>query len=89
MEIKEFKDKLLHENAVTFSYIKKDGTERHAVGTMKPELLPKAEPAEGAELSAAKHVKHLPEGNVLYYDLDRKGFRSFKFENIVQESISF
>lgn len=36
------------------------------------------------EEAAEKPAKKLPDGNIFYYDLDKAGFRSFKFENFIE-----
>lgn len=92
-ELKEFKD-LLYKGEVNFVYTKKDGSERKAKGTMKPELLPvpkelEEKPADklevGMKAGEKKLIKkrQLPADSVLYYDLEAKGFRSFKVDNLV------
>jgi hypothetical protein len=92
-ELKEFKD-LLYKGEVNFVYTKKDGSERKAKGTMKPELLPvpkelEEKPADKLEAdikAGEKKVikkRQLPADSVLYYDLEANGFRSFKVDNLV------
>ena len=81
----EFKKKL-RDGEVKFSYKKKDGSVRDARGTMKPELMDLPEKKSQPEVDTAerKKVRKLPEDSVFYYDLDKKGFRSFKMENFVE-----
>ena len=81
----EFKKKL-RGGEVKFSYKKKDGSVRDARGTMKPELMDLPEKKSQPEVDTAekKNVRKLPEDSVFYYDLDKKGFRSFKMENFVE-----
>ena len=92
-ELKEFKE-LLYKGEVRFVYMKKDGSERKARGTMKPELLPVPKELEekpedkleaGVKAGEKKIIKkrQLPADSVLYYDLDAEGFRSFKVGNLV------
>ena len=131
---KEFK-RLLFEGPVKFSFTKRDGTVREALGTMKRDLAPqfggkkayvckniqwdtddekvrlplnvcvKDVPAdlEGDELEEfladelsghykfcvknfeieEKRKKTMSAGSVLFYDLERKGYRSCKIDSVV------
>ena len=85
-EKKEFMDKL-RAGKVEFKYMKKDGSERKAVGTMDPALmdLPEKKTQTDVDKSEKKEVKSrkLPADSVFYYDLEAKGFRSFKMENFI------
>lgn len=92
-DVSEFKKKLF-DGEVKFVYTKVDGSERKARGTMKPDLLPlpkkteeKPEDEQEATVKSCekKTIKKrsLPADSVLYYDLDAKGFRSFKAGNLV------
>ena len=83
-EKEDFKKKL-REGKVEFKYKKKDGTERKAVGTMKPELmdLPEKKTQSAVDGAEKKKARKLPEDSVFYYDLESKGFRSFKMENFI------
>ena len=83
-EKEEFKKKL-REGKVEFKYKKKDGSERKAVGTMKPDLmdLPEKKTQSDVDTAEKKKVRKLPEDSVFYYDLEAKGFRSFKMDNFI------
>ena len=83
-EKEEFKKKL-REGKVEFKYKKKDGTERKAVGTMDPKLmdLPDKKTQSDVDGAEKKKVRKLPEDSVFYYDLEAKGFRSFKMDNFI------
>ena len=134
-KLNEFK-RLLFEGPVKFSFTKKDGTIREALGTMNRTLVPKTEsfkcyictdiqwdadddekadlpeivrikevPAdlEGDELEEfladqlSRHwkfcvksfafedraKKSMPADSVLFYDLERGGFRSCKFSSVI------
>lgn len=84
---KEFMDKL-RAGEVEFKYIKKDGTERKAKGTMNPKLMDLPEKKEQADVDNAelkqKKARKLPADSVFYYDLESKGFRSFKMANFIE-----
>lgn len=62
----------LRAGVVRFSYEKADGTLRHAVGTLR---------------TSAEFVRtgQTPDNGktIKYYDLEAKGFRSFKVENFI------
>lgn len=78
---------LLRRGEVKFSYKKKDGTIRHAIGTLNEDLIPKVEkPVEDtAKADEDKPKRKLPAATIFYYDLEKKGFRSFnefQFEGI-------
>ena len=60
---------MLHEGIVEFEYIKKDGSVRSAKGTLLKEYLP----ASNGNTTAPKKNDNVQ----VYYDLDKKSFRSF------------
>lgn len=80
-KIREFKQKLF-EGEVTFSFKKKDGTVREARGTLKAELLPKVEVTK-TEDEKPKKNRVVAEDMICYYDLDKAGWRSFRFDQLV------
>lgn len=72
----EFKE-LLRKNIVTFRFQKRDHTIRKAVGTLYPDYLP-----EVKGTGAPKPIYQM-----VYYDLDKKewrSFRSFKFIKVLK-----
>lgn len=86
-EKEEFKKKL-RAGEVKFKFIKKDGTERIALGTMNPDLMDlpkKVEDKSQSDVDKAekKKTRKLPEDSVFFYDLEKKGFRSFKMSNFI------
>ena len=58
--------------AVYFQFVKKDGTIREACGTLNPNVFDYKYKGGKGNLST-----------IAYYDLDSKGFRCFKVENLV------
>lgn len=68
---------MLHEGIVNFEFIKKDGSVRQAKGTLLAEYLP-AKKADADE-SPRKHNENV----VVYFDLEKKAFRSFVKESFV------
>lgn len=90
-EIKDFQ-KRLYDEEIEFVYLKKDGSERPAHGTMNPDILRKhgiPAPEKNAETSVkqeeakVKRAHRLPADSILYFDINSDGFRSFKKDNLV------
>lgn len=75
MTIIEFKD-LLKTQVVKFKFEKQDGTIRTANGTLKANLIP-TQPTKSIK------GRTVPEDMVVYYDLDKNGFRSFHFSQFI------
>lgn len=86
-ERKEFQDKL-RSGKVKFKYKKVDGKERTAIGTMDPKLMDLPEKKSQKEIDKAESAnvkkRKLPADSVFYYDLEKKGFRSFKMDNFIE-----
>ena len=66
--------KLLTERVVRFSYRKNDGSIREAVGTLMKSMTP---PTHGGGKPTPEHLQ-------LYYDVEKKSWRSFKKENLIE-----
>lgn len=67
----------LRENVVYVTFIKKDGTERNMRCTLRPDLLPQQTDIEEA-------VSKTPNADVLaVWDLDKEGWRSFRYDSII------
>lgn len=62
-------NQMLHEGIVEFEFIKKDGSVRQAKGTLLSEHLP----APKADATPRKKNDDV----LVYFDLDKKSFRSF------------
>ena len=73
-ERNEFIEKL-QKNIIVFRYKKRDGSIRKAEGTLHPKYLPPAK-------SDKEFVR--PEYQIVYYDLDRKSWRSFRSFEFVE-----
>jgi hypothetical protein len=73
-ERNEFIEKL-QKNIVVFRYKKRDGSIRKAEGTLHPKFLPPPK-------SDAEFVR--PEYQIVYYDLDKKSWRSFRSFEFVE-----
>lgn len=61
---------MLHEGIVEFEFIKKDGSVRNAKGTLLAEYLPASADSNTPARKKNDNVQ-------VYYDLDKKSFRSF------------
>lgn len=68
----KFQIKLATSKAVSFSFIKKDGSTRPATGTLQVEYQRKA--------TSKPSVWYI----VKYFDLDKNSFRSFDFRNLIK-----
>lgn len=68
---------------VEFSYKKVDGSTREAVGTLKPELMEKAE-ATDKKIADGKKKHFVPPTVLIYWDLEAGGFRSFRKANFIK-----
>lgn len=70
-------NEMLHNGVVEFEFIKKDGSVRQAKGTLLAEYLPapKAD-SEGTTRKTNENV-------MVYFDMDKKSFRSFVKESFV------
>ena len=64
-----------------FSYYKKDGSIREAVGTLCMDLIP--EDKRPKSLSSAPDVRPENYDTFPYYDLDAAGWRSFRLDNFI------
>ena len=73
-ERNEFIEKL-QKNIVIFRYKKRDGSIRKAEGTLHPKFLPPPK-------SDSEFVR--PEYQIVYYDLDKKAWRSFRSFEFVE-----
>ena len=69
--------KKLHEGVVEFTYVKKDGSERKAKGTLKDELLPETDRDD-------ERKKNLSKECFYYFDLKRDDFRCFLRDNFIE-----
>ncbi len=74
----EYLKKTLFENVVNVLFIKKDGTERQLICTLKPDLLPAQTDLEEAV------QKKTPNPDVLaVWDLENQGWRSFRYDSVI------
>lgn len=81
---KEFYDRLNKER-VHFEFRKKDGSVRKAYGTLIKDDLPKPAHSYDTRSSAREKMKRaFPEDSVLYFDLEKNSFRSFKMQNFIK-----
>ena len=71
ISISEFQEMLKGNSAVTFQFVKKDNSTRLAVGTLNEKLIPASSLPKDPE-------KVTP--NVVFFDLDKKGWRSLPMD---------
>lgn len=69
------KDKM-HAGVATFTYIKKDGTERVAKGTLNIETMGEENAPKGTGMET-------PDYTTRYFDVDKSSWRSFQNVNLV------
>jgi len=76
-ELTSFKS-ALHKGKVKFSYTKKDGTVREALGTLDNKIYGEENEPKGTGYT-------VPEYNIRYFDLEKEGWRSFNADNLLPE----
>ena len=78
----EFVDKLRKSKEVKFKFKKvEDGSTRKARGTLDPETIEKG--LSNQAIDKAKKKRAVPDSIIIYWDLDKKMFRSFRKENFI------
>lgn len=75
----DYLKELLVNNKVTIEFTKSDGTPREMFCTLMPDELPKQEVKEGAP---PKKKRKENREVISVYDLDKKGWRSFRVESV-------
>ena len=73
---------LLKENVLSVVFVKKDGTERTMLCTLKPDLLPVQEVTEDTK----ERKENLDILQV--YDTENSGWRSFRLDSIITFTVS-
>ena len=79
-QIKTLSEKLkakLHESGVVFKYKKVNGDIREAYGTLNIQIMGEENQPHGNDKYQA------PKDVIRYYDLNSKGWRSFREENLI------
>lgn len=66
---------MLDNGTVRFQYIKKDGSNREALGTRNTDLIPKE--------YQIKDVEDISMKTVTYFDLEAKGYRSLRIDTMI------
>jgi hypothetical protein len=74
----EYLKKTLFENVVNVLFVKKDGTERKLICTLKPDLLPVQ-----TDLEEAVQKKTANPDVLAVWDIENKGWRSFRYDSIL------
>lgn len=78
MTQQEFKQTLRESYGTKFKFTKKNGEERIAVGTLNFDAMPETAVPSGTQ------TWEDPEDIVKYYDLEKSGWRSFRWEQFVE-----
>ena len=78
MTQEEFKNSLRENFETKFKFTKKNGEERIARGTLHKEMIPESATPSGTQ------TWQDPDDIVKYYDLDKEGWRSFRWEQFVE-----
>jgi hypothetical protein len=66
---------ILREGLVTISFIKKDGTNRDMVCTLKESLIPEDHTPKGTE-------RKKPTESLAVFDTEEEGWRSFRWDSV-------
>ena len=81
-EAKKFIKSLKSQKEVKFKYKKvKDGSIREARGTLDPETIRKG--LTMSDIDKARKRRNIPDSIIIYWDLDKKMFRSFRKANFI------
>ena len=67
----------MHDGAVSFTYLKKDGSERTARGTLNIDTMGHENAPKGVQTTSNDTTTR-------YYDLNSEGWRSCKIENLLE-----
>lgn len=78
MTQQEFVQALRENFEIKFKFTKKDGTEREARGTLNKDMIPEEGTPKGTQ------TWETAEDMVKYWDLDKEGWRSFRWEQFVE-----
>ena len=84
MTISEFKT-ALNNGVVKFSFTKKDGTVREAVGTTKLDYIGSID--QNALPKGTENQSKKPLDIIRYYDLDKQGWRSFRENQFIEVGV--
>ena len=75
---------MLGEGEVTFCYMKANGEERQARGTLCPGVSVDFDHYVYKDEDADTFTRVLRRGVYVYFDLDRRAFRTFKAKNLIE-----
>jgi hypothetical protein len=87
--IRDWVRSLLQKGAITVTFTKADGTDREMLCTLNPEQLPEVPvpvgPVDGI-VKESKERKKPDEHSLRVFDLDKKEWRSFRFDRLKKVS---
>ena len=75
--------KLLSENIVSFTFEKKDGSIREAIGTTSPKVIQKHVLVDDNK-TEKKKKKKTNDDLIIYFDLDLEAFRCFHIDRFIK-----
>ncbi len=91
--IRDWVKSLLQQGPITVTFTKADGTDREMLCTLNPEQLPPmpAGPIDGIVKESKKPRKEPDPHSIRVFDLDKKEWRSFRFDRLkkVSAELSF
>ena len=90
--IRDWVRSLLQKQPVTVTFVKADGTDREMLCTLNPEHLPPMPmPIDGIVKESKKSRKEPDPHSIRVFDLDKKEWRSFRFDRLkkVTAELSF
>ena len=81
IEIEKLTENLRGTTPVYFSFLKKNGEVRNALGTINPKLIPDEFQLDIAPTDASfKQIHKKRSTNVKYFDLEKNGWRSISYD---------
>jgi hypothetical protein len=80
IDINALRENLKGSTPVYFSYLKKDGSVRNALGTINQKLIPLEFRFSKDELNPNFLIENELSTNVKYFDLEKNGWRSISYD---------
>ena len=72
VDIETLRKSLYSENPIMFTFFKKDGSARTALGTLNENLIPEDQRPKDSSINVGTNLK--------YYDVEKKGWRSLSYD---------
>ncbi len=84
--IRDWVKSLLQKGAITVTFTKADGTDREMLCTLNPEQLPPVPMPIDGIVKESRQRKQPDEHSIRVFDLDKKEWRSFRFDRLKKVS---